>query len=85
MNKKEYNKIEKECQDLLDDFGFADKDVAVSQLKSIFNVEFKDVNIAGTLKGKTIYEVHYKDYIIELEINHYEFKIKNIFEYDDTI
>ena len=28
MNKKEYNKKKKECQDLLDDFGFADKDVA---------------------------------------------------------
>ena len=85
MDKKEYRNIAKDIQERLDDFGFVDPDNIISQLKSIFEVEDEDINVSGLISGITKYEVHFYDYIVELVVKNYEFKIDKILEYDDTI
>lgn len=81
MNRKEYKQIKKEVTDRLNDFGFVDPDNIISQLKNIFEVENKDINEMGRLRGLMRYDVHYKDYVITLMVESYEFKIINIIEY----
>lgn len=85
MEKKEYNEVKKEVNELLTDFGFVDPQNIVSQLQAIFNVEIGDINKTGLVRARTVYEVHYYDYIIELEIKNYELKIKDIKLYDDML
>ena len=85
MNNKEYKKIYTEVQDLINDFGFADPYNIITELKAIFDVDDCDINKTGLVRGKTTYEIHYDDYIVEVVMENYEYKIKDIKEYDDTI
>ena len=85
MNKQEFKKIKKEVQSLLDDFGFVDPDIEISQLKAIFDIDNADINITGLLSGFKTYEIHYKDYIVEIRVENYEFKIYDIKDYEDMI
>ena len=86
MNSKELKKRKKDVEVLLSEFGFIDPDRDILQLKAIFDVEDKDINVSGIFeKGGKVYEVHYKDVVISLVIRNYEFKIVNIVEYDDMI
>ena len=85
MRKKEYKEIKNEVQNLLTDFGFVDPDNVDSQLKSIFEVENDDINITQLLTGFKTYEVHYSEFVIELRVEDYEFKIHDIKDFDDKI
>ena len=85
MNNKEYKTVKKEVAELLTDFGFVDPDNVISQLKNIFEVEDEDVNEMGRLRGQMRYDVHYGDYVITLIVDNYEFKIIDIYEYNDKI
>lgn len=85
MTKKEYKKIKKEVENLFIDFGFVDPKNVLAQLKNIFEVDDADINVTGLLSGFTTYEVHYKEYIVEIRVENYEFKIYDIKDYDDMI
>ena len=85
MRKDTYKEIRTEVEDLLTDFGFVDPDLAVSQLKSIFEVQDEDIIESCLLRGKSLYEVHYDNYVITICIDRYEFKIVDIEEYNDEI
>lgn len=82
---KEYKNVKQEVESLLTDFGFVDPDNVIAQLKCIFDVEDKDINEMGRLKGVKRYDVHYGDYVVTLTIENYEFKVMDIYEYNDRI
>lgn len=85
MNRQEMNKVKNEVNELLADFGFVDPDMVIPQLKSIFDVEEKDINEMGRLRGLMRYDVHYGKYVVTLVVDNYEFKIVDIEKYYDKL
>lgn len=72
-------KLRKQIERQLLDYGFVDPEEAVNELMKLFEVEAKDINVQNV---NNVYDIHYKDYIVRLRIERYQFVLVDVYPYD---